>query len=397
MGVKVREWKGAWWLFVDHQGRRKARRVGVGKDGKKSAALAAIKIQARLAEGGDLTLLDPDPSPVPTFKVYAERWLSAVAGLSCQGSTLAQYRHRLDTRLSPHLGALPLTAITRDRVKALIAHEFKSGRLRKGRTAISPRTVRAFMNTLVAILNSAVEDGLIPSNPASRLGKVIRQDQTQVEEIEVFTPEELATLLEVAASDWPDYHAFLLCLARTGMRMGEGMALRWEDIEWRARVILIRRTTRRGSTSVTKNGKARRVDMSPQLASALQGWQTLQEAEAAVAGQDPSPWVFPALRASRHTETTTRRVWRRILKRAQLRYRKLHTLRHTFASLLIQAGEPVTYVQIQLGHHSAAFTLTVYGHFIPRAHHRGVDRLDDATERNPAATTTSSPEMVHER
>jgi integrase len=397
MGVKVREWKSAWWLFVDYQGQRKARRVGVGKDGKKSADLAAIKIRARLAEGGDLSVLDPAPAPVPTFKVYAEQWLSAVAGISCQGSTLAQYRHRLDTRLAPHLGALPLTAITRDRVKALIAHEFKSGRLRKGRETIAPRTVRAFVNTLVAILNSAVEDGLIPSNPAARLGKVIRQDQTQVEEIEVFTPEELATLLDVAAREWPEYHPFLLLLARTGMRLGEAMALRWEDIEWRSRVILVRRTTRRGSTSVTKNGKARRVDMSPQLSAALQSWQTLQEAEAAVAGRDGSEWVFPALRASRHAETTTRRVWRRILKRAQLRYRKLHTLRHTFASLLIQAGEAPTYVQAQLGHHSAAFTLTVYGHFVPRAHHRGVDRLDDVTNRNPSATNHSPAETVRER
>jgi integrase len=395
MGVKVREWKGAWWLFVDHQTRRKARRVGVGKKGKKSADLAAIKIQARLAEGGDLSILDPAPA-TPAFKVYAERWLSAVAGISCQGSTLAQYRHRIETRLSPHLGALPLTAITRDRVKALIAHEYKSGRLKQGRQALSPRTVRAFMATLVAILNSAVEDGLIPSNPAARLGKVIRQNQAQVEEIEVFTPEELATLLDVAARDWPDYHPFLLCLARTGMRLGEAMALRWEDIEWRARVILIRRTTRRGSTSVTKNGKARRVDMSPQLGDALQGWQTLCEAEAAVAGRDPSPWVFPALRTVPHADTNIRRVWRRILTRAQLRYRKVHTLRHTFASLLIQAGEPITYIQTQLGHHSAAFTLTVYGHFVPRAHHRGVDRLDDVTGRNPAATDRSPAEIIHE-
>jgi hypothetical protein len=55
--------------------------------------------------------------------------------------------------------------------------------------------------------------------------------------------------------------------------------------------------------------------------------------------------------------------------------------------LLIQAGEPLTYVQQQLGHHSAAFTLTVYGHFIPRADHRPVDTLDDVTGRNPDATT----------
>lgn len=79
-------------------------------------------------------------------------------------------------------------------------------------------------------------------------------------------------------------------------------------------------------------------------------------------------------------------MWARILRRAELRYWKLHTLRHTFASLLIARGEAPTYVQKQLGHHSAAFTLTVYGHFVPRADHRGVDGLDDATGRNLYAT-----------
>jgi integrase len=54
--------------------------------------------------------------------------------------------------------------------------------------------------------------------------------------------------------------------------------------------------------------------------------------------------------------------------------------------MLIEAGEPLTYVQQQLGHHSAAFTLKVYGHLLPRGDRRAVDALDDATIRNPAAT-----------
>ena len=65
MGVKVRERDGAWWLFIDHQGRRKAKRVGVGKAGKKAAELAAIKLEARLAEG-DTAILEAAPSS-PTW------------------------------------------------------------------------------------------------------------------------------------------------------------------------------------------------------------------------------------------------------------------------------------------------------------------------------------------
>jgi integrase len=83
-------------------------------------------------------------------------------------------------------------------------------------------------------------------------------------------------------------------------------------------------------------------------------------------------------------------VWRPLLRRAELRYRKPHTLRHTYASMLIEAGEPLTYVQQQLGHHSPAFTLKVYGHLLPRGTRRAVDALDDKTIRNPAATEALS-------
>ncbi len=396
MAVKVREWKGAWWLFVDHRGRRKAKRVGVGKAGKKSAELAAIRIQARLAEGGDLSMLDP-PAVVPTLKAYAARWLEGVAALRCQPSTVELYRHRLDTRLLPALGALPLTAITRERIKAVVAEQFRAGSLKIEGRSISPKTLRAVMSTLITILNSAVEDGLIPSNPAARWGRVVRPEQAEVEELEAFTPEELRRLLGTIERSDPDAYPFVLCLARTGLRVGEGMALQWADVDFGQRVLLVRRSARRGRTSVPKNGKARRVDMSRQLSDALRGWKTLRDVEAAVEGQEPSPWVFPALATDRCAQDTFRRRWRRILDRAGVRYRKLHALRHTYASLLIQGGEPITYVQRQLGHHSPAFTLAVYTHFIPLSNRRAVDALDDATDRNLHATEPDRAETTSPR
>lgn len=392
MAVKVRERKGAWWLFVDYQGRRKARRVGIGKEGKKSAELAAIKIQARLAEGGDLSVLEPS-RPVPTLAEHAERWLANVA-LRCQTSSVEQYRRRLRTRVLPTLGALPLTAISRERIKGLVAEQYRLGNLKSEGRAIAPRTVRAFMATLVALLNSAVDDGLIPSNPAVRWGRVVRSEQTEVEQIEVFTPEELTRLLEVVERDYPDVYPFILCLARTGLRLGEAMALQWADVDLAQRVLLVRRSLRRGQVRVPKNGKARRVDMSRQLCDVLRGWKTLRDAEAAVEGREAAPWVFPGLMGGVAAGDTFRRLWARILGRAELRYRKPHTLRHSFASFLIQAGEPITYAQEQLGHHSAAFTLAVYGHFVPRGDRRAVDALDDATGRNLRATEPDHAEAT---
>ena len=84
-----------------------------------------------------------------------------------------------------------------------------------------------------------------------------------------------------------------------------------------------------------------------------------------------------------HDDGFRNHVWTPILRRAGLRYRKPHALRHTFASLLIEAGESLKYVQEQLVHHSPTFTLAVYGHLIPRGDRRAVDRLDAAI-RDPA-------------
>jgi integrase len=187
----------------------------------------------------------------------------------------------------------------------------------------------------------------------------------------------------------PGYYPFLLCLARTGIRLGEAVALEWRDVDFAARVLLIRRSRRKARVSEPKNGKARRVDISPQLAAALHTLKSIQDTEAIVHGGPSPERVFSDHHGgSIQDDTFRQRVWAPLLKRAELRYRKPHTLRHTYASMLIEAGEPLTYIQQQLGHHSPAFTLKVYGHLLPRVGRRGVDVLDDsaATIRNPAAT-----------
>ena len=87
-----------------------------------------------------------------------------------------------------------------------------------------------------------------------------------------------------------------------------------------------------------------------------------------MSGQAPPERVFSDRTGGRIQEDgSSNNVWAPLLHRAQIRYRKPHTLRHSYASMLIEAGEPLTYVQQQLGHHSAAFTLKAYGHLLPRA------------------------------
>jgi integrase len=160
MAVKVRERKGAWWVFVDHKGRRKAKRVGVGKGGKRAAESAAEKIQAKLALG-DLSSLEGDPPKAVAFREYVETWSRSVAAY-LKPSTQDNYSTAMRLHWLPDLGARLLTAITRDDLTRIIAtkREREHLRLSSVHTAIIP---------LRACFNAAVRDGLLTRNPATHL------------------------------------------------------------------------------------------------------------------------------------------------------------------------------------------------------------------------------------
>jgi integrase len=316
--------------------------------------------------------------------------------------TAADNRIRLRVRLQPLIGALPLTAITRERVRTCIAELATIGNQRTTKQRPLARgTLKGTLSLLHAILARAVEDGLLQRNPAVGLAREIRSTSaTEATEVEVFTREELGRLLTAAKHDWPEWYPFLLTLARAGLRLGEAVGLEWRDVDFDQRVLLVRRSVnyRKGRVSAPKNGKGRRVDLSRQLAASLWAHKSLREAEAALAGTPLPGRVFATAAGETIRDDTFRRdVWARILRRATLRYRKPHSLRHSFASLLIEAGEPLPYIQQQLGHHSPAFTLAVYGHLLPRGDRRAVDRLDDpireATIRNPRATSEAVAEV----
>jgi integrase len=391
MAVKVRQRNGAWWIFIDYRGKRKAKRCA----SKRAAELAADKIDAAL-KLGQTDILAARPEAVPTFAEYAELWLQLIEATRVRPSTAADYRTRLRVRLLPLIGSLPLTAITRERVRTCLAELAAIGNRRTTKQRpLARTTLKVTLTVLHAILARAVEDGVIPRNPAAGLAREIRATTaTEATEVEVFTREDITRLLTVAEQDWPAWHPFLLTLARAGLRLGEAVGLEWRDVDFDQRVLIVRRSVnhRQRRVSAPKSGKGRRVDLSRQLAAGLRAHKSLREAEAALAGNPLPERVFSTPEGEPIRDDAFRRdVWARILRRATLRYRKPHALRHSFASLLIEAGEPLTYIQQQLGHHSPAFTLAVYGHLLPRGDRRAVDRLDDpipeATIRNPRATT----------
>jgi integrase len=173
-----------------------------------------------------------------------------------------------------------------------------------------------------------------------------------------------------------------------GLRLGELLGLQWGDVDFHGRFVEVRRNLVAGRITTPKSGRSRRVDMSAQLAETLRTLLTSRKAETLRKGWPQVPdWVFCNEEGGPLDGDNLRhRVFYKTLARAGLRRVRFHDLRHSFASLLLQQGESPAYVKEQMGHSSIQVTVDIYGHLIPGANRQAVDRLDDATGRNPGAT-----------
>jgi integrase len=366
MGVTVRQKeKGRgkpWWVFIAHNGERKSIRVG-----DQAAALAlAAKIQEKL-KAGELQITPEKKTP--TFGEYARKWLDGHVETSLKFTTGKSYEYIMRV----HLGSLmdrPLDQITRPELRDLIYEKLKSG--------LAPKTVLNVKAVVSSLLNHAFEDGLILGNPAARLGRFIKRKDPKAE-INPLTRDEARAFIEAVGEHNPRYLPFFLCALRTGMRLGELLALEWGNVDFRGGFIEVRRSFTHGHYTTPKNHKSRRVDMSPQLAETLKELRTERKREALARGWgEVSELVFVNETGGLISESNLRnRVFFKALERAGLRRIRIHDLRHGFASLLIQNGESLAYVRDQLGHSSIQITVDTYGHLVPGSNRQAVAKLDD--------------------
>jgi integrase len=263
----------------------------------------------------------------------------------------------------------PIDQVSRADLKEMIYGKLKEG--------LTPATVTRIKALISGVLSHALEDGLIQANPTSRLGRLIKGKDRKAD-VNALTREEARGFLEVVSQHYPKHFPFFLCALRTGLRLGELLALQWGDVDFRGGFIEVRRAFVVGEITTPKNGKSRRVDMSKQLAETLKAVRTEQKREALAKGRELPELVFVngVGRVLEHANLRTRVFWPALAK-AGLRRIRIHDLRHTFASLLIQNGESLAYVRDQLGHHSIQITVDTYGHLVPGANRQAVDRLDD--------------------
>lgn len=375
MGVKIRQKDGKWYVFINHQGRRKAKCVG---DSKRAAEEVKRKLEAKLTLG-DVSLLDAAPRAV-SFADYVEQWLAHYVAVACKPSSGRVIRSIVRNNLLPAFGAQDLQSITRSQVKAFVVQSHQR---------YTPKHVRNLVRTLHTICAHAVDEELIDRNPAAQLGRYVpEQRSASSREIDPFTSAEIAHYLATMRAHYPHYYAYFLCLARTGMREGEALGLHWEDIQCGQgvndphRFLYVQRTYDpvHRIFNTPKSGRSRRVDMSQELRAVFLDLSN-QRFDAAVLHGSTTipPVVFCGPQGRPLAATGLYRIHRRVCALAGLRVNRVHDLRHSYATIqLYEHHAPIQYVSEQLGHASIKITVDTYGHPRQGTSIALADRLDSA-------------------
>jgi integrase len=287
-------------------------------------------------------------------------------------STYARYEQICRNHLRPFFGPLKLRDLNAAHVRA-----FKARKLDEG---LNPNTVGGMQGVLSGALNQAVDDGMIPSNPASRVKKAAARGTRPMRSLSY---EEASRL--TAAAEGSRYEALIVVALRTGLRQGELAALSWEDVDLdgpRPAITVRHSANTRVSpprVTPTKTGEDRKIRIGPRTVEVLKAHRARQRAERmkAPAWEDPG-LVFPNTSGGIRRAGAVRRSLRRLLAKAGLPANvRFHDLRHTAGTLTLRQGMTLHAVSKMLGHSDPAMTLRRYAHVLDDMADEGGQAMDE--------------------
>lgn len=358
----------------------------------------AKQIEARLVLG-DAGILEKTNQRVPTLKEYVYGWddteayqlgwLEKVAKLSLKNSTRNGYQQILKAYLIPAFGSKRLNQINSRLIGDFIYAQFKEGR-RSG-------TVKNIKNCLSSVLKHACDqDGYIESNPARGIVIPRPEDEVPAREPAPFTWDERDEFETILLENFPRYYPLVVCGFRAGLRIGELVALQWQDIDFYNRLILVQRNITRGKITTPKNiSSTRKVRMTSQLIDVLRAHRRRLKEEKLKKGWDQLPeWVFCNETGSYiNYGNFVHRVWNRAMEKSGLSRRTSHDLRHTYATLRLSKGDSLAEVSKEMGHSSTDITFRTYYKWLPKESRSDIDELDGTWLRMQPSATYTQPKM----
>ena len=262
---------------------------------------------------------------------------------------------------------------------------------------LSKSTISTARYVISGTFEHAIDEELVKENPSKGiLGKLGLDERKDREPIQPMKADEVSLFLYTCKKYRNDWYPFFLCAFRTGLRLGEVLALHWGDIDWNSKYIHVQRAFRNGKITKTKTNKSRRIDMSDRLYDELKNLYKKRKEEGLKTGQGTPEEIIFHTNEHYTSQNTIRNIWKRMLHKAKLRDMRFHDIRHSFASLLLSNGESPVYVKEQLGQSSIQMTVDIYGHLIPSSNRQAVNALDENTpKRTPSALSQNKKAATH--
>jgi integrase len=316
--------------------------------------------QGLIFDAGKLTTAD-----------YLDRWLADSVKDTVRTRTYERYESLVRVHISPALGRVKLKNVTPAHIRGLYREKLEAG--------LAPRTVQYIHRTLSKALKQAVMDGMIPRNAAA----AVQPPQARKEEIQPLSREQVWVFLDTVSGD--RLEALYVVAISAGLRQGELLGLKWEDLDLDAGILQVRRTlseTRDGRVfEPPKSGKGRRIRLTKRAVAALRSHRARQAEEKLRLGTlwQENGLVFASEAGTPIGGRNLIRHYKIRLERAGLGKKfRFHDLRHTCATLLLRQGVHVKFVQELLGHGDVALTLNVYSHVLPDMGDAAAGAMDDA-------------------
>lgn len=311
----------------------------------------------------------PEVPPNATVQEYLEHWLSTIATSQVRPRTMEHYDLCV-RRMIPYIGKLRLAKLTPNDIRAMEAALAE-------KNGLASRTIHHCHSVLHNALTEAVKQDILVRNPIAAVAppRIVRK------ELHTLSRQQVRQLLAVSTGS--RYHALWALLITTGLRLGEATALRWRDIDLVRGIATIQRSLQRqrktGLVFVEPKtaGSRRAVQLPLGAIALLEEHSTIVEKMRADAGEawQEQDLVFPAAAGGPIEPGRINTALHRDLHMAGLPRLRVHDLRHSAATLLLEEGTHPKVVQDLLGHSTIAMTLDLYSHVTPRLQEEATARM----------------------
>ena len=351
--------KWRWEVNVAPPGAPRDRRWGT--EPTKAKAMAAVAKVQREADTGEL--VDRSRATLETFLFGT--WLPAMEP-TLAPSTVLSYKNIMRARVIPTLGAVPIQSLTATQLNGLYARLLADGRS-KGGGPLASRSVRYTHTVIRKALKDAAHWGLVARNVADLANppKVIKTRKWTT-----WTPSEIRTFLRAVERD--RLSSLWELAVNTGMRRGELLGLRWDDVNLDSGTVAIRRALvvvgYEVVVSQTKTDRARVIALDPGTVTILRDWRRAQLEERLAWGP---AWIDSGYVHTKengeplHPDEISKR-FNRLVVLADVPRIRFHDVRHTWATTALAAGVHPKIVAERLGHGSIQITLDTYSHVMPQ-------------------------------